>query len=401
MKRWLSVVGLGEGGFDDLPAVGRELIAEAEVLVGSQRHLDLVPDAGAQRLTWASPLQKTVEDIKRCRSRRVCVLATGDPMDFGIGTKLARQLPISEMLIVPSPSAFSLAAARMGWSRPDCSCLTVHSRPIEMIHPFVQPYARLLILSNDGGSPAQIASLLRERGFGPSRLSVFEHMGGGRERRVDGTAENWTDTSIADLNTVAVVCHPADGVQMLSRSPGLPDDVFRHDGQLTKREVRAMTLAALRPGPGQRLWDVGAGCGSIGIEWLRMEPYAAAIAIESNEDRVAYIRENAVALGAPTLSVVCGEAPAVLSGLEPPDAVFVGGGLTTANLIETCWQSLKSGGRLVANAVTVEGEQRLAEWHGTKGGALRRIAVTRAAPSGRFEVWQALVPVTQWEIIKS
>lgn len=400
MTPWLAIVGMGEDGLDGVAPLGRALIDRAEVLIGGARHLAMVPDDGRERLAWPSPLSALVEDIVARRGTRVCVLATGDPMHFGIGVTMARRVPHEEMTIVPAPSAFSLACARLGWSRADVETLTLHGRPVELLHPFVQPDARLLLLSDDRTTPAQVAALLAARGYGASRMTVLAHMGGPQERRVEGRAEDWAHDDIADLNTVAVECVTGPEAALLTHTPGLPDDAFRHDGQMTKREVRAMTLAALAPVPGQLLWDVGAGCGSVAIEWLRSDRRMRAIAVERNEDRVALIAANASALGTPTLEVVTGAAPEALKDLPTPDAVFVGGGLSAPGLIETCWRALAPGGRLVANAVTLEGEAVLAAFQAEAGGGLTRIAVARAEAVGPYRGWRPLMPVTQLRAMK-
>lgn len=400
MTPWLAIVGMGEDGLDGVAPLGRALIDRAEVLIGGARHLAMVPDDGRERLAWPSPLSALVEDIVARRGTRVCVLATGDPMHYGIGVTMARRVPHEEMTIVPAPSAFSLACARLGWSRADVETLTLHGRPVELLHPFVQPDARLLLLSDDRTTPAQVAALLAARGYGASRMTVLAHMGGPQERRVEGRAEDWAHDDIADLNTVAVECVAGPEAALLPHTPGLPDDAFRHDGQMTKREVRAMTLAALAPVPGQLLWDVGAGCGSVAIEWLRSDRRMRAIAVERNEDRVALIAANASALGTPTLEVVTGAAPEALKDLPAPDAVFVGGGLSAPGLVETCWRALAPGGRLVANAVTLEGEAVLAAFQTEAGGELARIAVARAEAVGPYRGWRPLMPVTQLRAMK-
>jgi precorrin-6Y C5,15-methyltransferase (decarboxylating) len=401
MNRWLSIVGLSEGGWTELPELGRSLVEAAELIVGGERHLAMLPDhiRGA-RLTWATPLSATVGDILERRGRPVAVLATGDPMHFGIGVTLARDVRMNEIIMLPTASAFSLAAARLGWPIAGCECLTLHGRPLAGMAGFLAPGARLLLLSHDGSTPAQVAADLTRLGWGPSRVVALEHMGGTRERMVDATAEHWSADMLADLNTLAVECRPGPMAVSRPRLPGLPDDSFTHDGQLTKREVRATTLAALAPLPGERLWDVGAGCGSIAIEWLRAGRQLGAVAIESDAQRRQFIAENATALGVPELKIVAGTAPGALDDLPAPDAVFIGGGLTTAGLVERCWEALPAGGRLVANVVTVEGEARLAKWHGQLGGSLTRIAVSRAEPVGPFLGWRPLMPVTQWTVVK-
>ena len=399
--RWLSVVGLGDGGLDDLSPRARVLVDGAEVLVGGARHLAMVGDDGRQRIPWRAPLLDVVADIQALKGRPVCVLATGDPMFFGIGVTLVRHVPLSEMTIMPAPSAFSLVSARLGWPLAEVETMSLHGRPLERLNAHLQPGARLLLLSEDGKTPGKVAKALAAGGFGSSRMWVFEHLDGTRERLVEGTAAAWRGRKIADLNTIAVACVADAGITPLARVPGLPDDAFAHDGQITKREVRAATLAALVPLPGQLLWDVGAGSGAIAIEWMRAAPGARAVAIERHEKRVRHIATNAVRLGVPELETVAGEAPAALEGLARPDAVFIGGGAGDDDaLFRRCWRALPSGGRLVANIVTLEGEAAVLRWRRKIGGDLVRIAVSRAGPVGRFTSWRPLRAVTQFSKTK-
>jgi precorrin-6Y C5,15-methyltransferase (decarboxylating) len=400
MTPWLSVIGIGEDGLDALSPAARALIGAAELLVGGERHLAMVPSAAAERLTWERPLARTVERIRASAGKRVTVLASGDPLCYGIGVTLARHFGPDEMVMIPAPGAVSLAAARLGWPVAEIEVVTLHGRPIQLLSAFLRPGARLVLLSENGDTPRAIARFLTEHGFGPSRMTVLEHLGGSAERRIDGIAAEWRAEGIADLNTIALEAEAAPGARWLARVPGLPDDAFRHDGKLTKRELRAVSLARLAPQPRGLLWDVGAGSGAIAIEWLRAEPMAAAVAIESDDGRVARIAENAAALGVPRLEIVHGSAPAALAGLGAPDAVFVGGGLTVAGLAEECWARLKPGGRVVANAVTLEGEARLLALHAGLGGSLTRIAVQRADKVGGFAAWRPLMPVTQWAAVK-
>lgn len=400
MSRWLTIIGLGEDGLEGLTPAARNLIERAETLVGGERHLAKVPNGTAERLAWASPLKLTIDEILRRRERRVVVLATGDPLWFGIGVTLLRAVPAEETRIVPGVSAFALACARLGWPLAEVECLTLHGRSFAFLNGVVAPGARLLLLSHDGGTPMAVAKALTALGYGPSRLTVLEHMGSADERHLTGIAESWAARETLALNTIAVECIPGSDAVVRARAPGLPDDAFRHDGQLTKREVRAATIAALAPTPGQLLWDVGAGCGSVAIEWLRSHRTLAAIAVEREAGRCAMINENAAALGVPHLELVEGVAPAALGELPPPDAVFIGGGLTTAGLVERCWQALKPRGRLVANAVTVEGEARLFALRAEFGGELTRIAISRAEPIGPYTGWRPQMPVTQFATTK-
>lgn len=399
--KWLSVVGVGDDGLAGLSAAARCLVDRAEVLVGGRRHLDKVPVDGRLRLPWPKPFGIMAERLSEFKGRRVCVLATGDPCCHGVGALLARCFPAEELHIVPAPSAFSLACARLGWSLPQVDTLSVHGKPLTRLHPFIQPDTRLLLLSENGSTPAQVARLLRGRGFGPSVISVLSHLGGETESMVRYRADDWPSTAeMPDLNTVAIECKLSTAGKALSRTPGLPDDSYEHDGQLTKREVRAVTLASLAPGPGQHLWDIGAGCGSIAIEWMRHDPRCRASAIESNPGRVAMIARNASNLGTPDLQIVNGEAPQALRDLAPPDAIFVGGGTSQAGLLEACWDGLKAGGRLIANAVSLEGEAVLGQWHSTMGGSLIRLGVDHAHAVGRFRAWKPARPVTQLTLLK-
>lgn len=392
---WITVVGLGEEGLKGLAPRARAAIDAAEVLIGGERHLALVPTAGVERLTWRTPLKDTMADIAGRRGKRVVVLASGDPMWFGVGVTLARHFCAEEMAILPVPGAFSLAAARLGWSLADASTITLHGRRIEHLHANLAPGWRVLILSEDGDTPRQVASLLAARGYGDSPITVLEHLGGPAERRIDATAKSWNAARAADLNTIAVTCIADADAVATPRTAGLADDLFQHDGQITKREVRAATIAQLMPQPGQVLWDVGAGCGSVAIEWMRAAPNAMSFAVERDAGRCAFIERNAAFLGVPRLRVVQGAAPAALQDLPRPDAVFIGGGIGEKSLAEQCWARLAPGGRLVANVVTVEGEATLARLHGRHGGTLTRIAVSRAEPVGGLLGWRPLMPVTQ------
>ncbi|WLG51531.1 precorrin-6y C5,15-methyltransferase (decarboxylating) subunit CbiE [Pseudomonas sp. FP1742] len=399
MSPWLTVVGIGEDGFKGLGKNARRALLGASRIFGGQRQLDLLPVCiRGERQLWPSPF--SLEPLLALRGEPVCVLASGDPMFFGVGASLARQLPGAEMLILPAPSSVSLAAARLGWPLQDVVTLSVVARPVAALNAHLFSGVRLLVLSNDGQSPAAIAALLRERGFGPSRLTVLEHLGGEAERRIEGAANDWSDPAIADLNLIAIECIAETNTPRLSRLAGLPDSAFQHDGQLTKRDVRAITLARLAPIPGELLWDVGAGSGSIGIEWMRAHPSCRALAIEADEGRQSLIEHNRDALGVPGLQLIRGSAPRALNGLERPDAIFIGGGVTREGVLDTCWAQLKPGGRLIANAVTLQSEVTLMAWRERHGGELTRIHVAQAQPLGEFDTWRHALPITLLDVTK-
>lgn len=392
---WLHVVGIGDGGLASLSASARAVVEAGEVLVGGARHLAMVRDHPGERMPWRCPLEATLDDLEALRGRRVVVLASGDPMWFGVGELLVRRFDPSELRVLPAPSAFSLVCARLGWSLAEVACLSAHSRPLANVRRHIAPGARLVVLSRDGATPDALARMLVEQGFGRSRLSVFEHLDGQAERRLDGTAADWQPRRCAALNTVAIECITDSDPVLGSRAPGLTDAAFESDGLITKREVRAATLARLAPLPGQRLWDIGAGSGAIAIEWLRAAEGAAAIAVEQDAARCAAIARNAERLGTPELEIVHDRAPDCLAGLPAPDAVFIGGGVGDPALLEAGWRALRPGGRLIANVVTVEGERRLLEWQTQRGGELLRIEVARLEPLGSYHTWRRALPVTQ------
>jgi precorrin-6Y C5,15-methyltransferase (decarboxylating) len=399
MVPWLTVVGIGEDGFFGLGRAARRALLEAAIVIGGERHLAMLPARiRARREPWPKPFD--VAPIAAYEGTPVCVLASGDPMLFGVGATLARAFPPAQMRVIPGPSSLSFAAARLGWPLQDVTAVSLVGRPLATLNAYVREGTRVLVLSRDGTSPLEIAALLNERGFGPTPMTVFEHLGGPRERRIDARAETWRDEAVGPLNIVALECRTHGG-HALPLTSGLPDGAFLNDGQLTKRDVRAVTLARLAPAPGAMLWDVGAGCGSIGIEWMRAHPACRAIAIESNPQRQAFIAHNRDALGVPGLQLVEGRAPDALSGLPTPDAIFIGGGVTAAGVLDACWSSLREGGRLVANAVTLQGEAELVQWRNRHGGTLTRIAVSEAQPLGGFDAWRAALPITLYETTKA
>ena len=399
MLPWLTVIGIGEDGFTGLGKQARRALLGASRIVGAPRQLALLPHClSAVREQWPSPF--SLAPILERQGEAVCVLASGDPMLFGVGASLARQVPAEQMLTLSAPSSASLAAARMGWALQDCVLLSVVARPLAALNAQLANGVRLLVLSNDGGSPAAIAALLREGGFGSSLMTVLERLGGPEERHLQGHAGGWPHERCADLNLVAIDCRASVTAPRRSRLAGLADDAFRHDGQLTKRDIRAVTLARLAPQPGELLWDVGAGCGSIGIEWMRAHPSCRALAIEADEGRQAFIEHNRDALGVPGLQLVRGRAPDALQGLEAPDAIFIGGGVTRAGVFEACWAALKPGGRLIANAVTLQSEATLMHWRAQCGGDLTRLHIAQAQPLGEFDTWRQALPITLLDLSK-
>jgi precorrin-6B C5,15-methyltransferase / cobalt-precorrin-6B C5,C15-methyltransferase len=397
----VTVVGVGDDGWQGLTEEARAVLRAAPLIAGSARHLGLVPDLPGRRVQLPSPLLPLLDDLVAANPG-LCLLASGDPMLHGLGATLARRLGPARVRVLPAVSSVALACARLGWAEHEVDVVSTVSSPAEVVLPAVQPGARVLVLSRDGKTPGVLAALLAGRGWGETQLTVLEHLGG-RAERVLGPqpARSVGAGPFADLSVVALACQADAGATVLARVPGLPDTAYESDGQLTRREARALALAALVPGPGQLLWDVGAGSGSVGIEWMRADPRSRAVAVEARADRGERIRRNAAALGVPGIEVVCGAAPAALSGLSPPDAVFVGGGLTTAGVLEACWQRLAPGGRLVAHAVTVESEALLHDWRRAVGGQLVKLAVSYASPLGGFTTWRPALPVTQWQVIRS
>jgi precorrin-6B C5,15-methyltransferase / cobalt-precorrin-6B C5,C15-methyltransferase len=387
---------MGEDGPDGMSPVARGLISSAEIVFGGRRHLALAaPLIRGITRPWPSPFDSAVAAVLAERGRQVCVLASGDPFMHGVGAVLARHVEPHETVVIPAPSAFSLAAARLGWPLPNTTLLSLHAREVDLVRPHLHPGARVLALTSDASDPAVLARLLAEIGFGASRLTVLEALGGPRERIRSTAAADFALGGVDDLNVVAIEVAAAPGARIIARAPGLANALFEHDGQITKREIRAVTLSALAPRRGDLLWDVGAGAGSVAIEWMLADPSLRAVAIERRSDRAARIRRNAAAFGVPGLVVVEGEAPTALTGLARPDAVFIGGG-ASPDVIDRAITALGAGGRLVVNAVTVETEALLIARHAAHGGDLARIAVTRAEPVGGKTAWRPALPVTQW-----
>lgn len=396
-QRWLSIVGIGEDGVDGISAGATDLIENAEIVFGGVRHLALAaPLIRGEPRPWPSPFSRATDEVLALRGQHVCVLASGDPFFYGVGATLAAHVPPEETQVVPAPSAFSLAAARLGWAIPEITLISVHGRALDRVRPHLHPNAQILALTSDAEGPAALACLLTEIGFGASRLTVLEALGGGHERIRKAHAKDFDLTGIAALNTVAIEVVATPGARILCYAPGLDDGLFEHDGQITKREIRAMTISSLAPKRGELLWDVGAGSGSVAIEWMLADCSLRAIAVEADPARAARIARNAMAFGVPELEVVQGTAPEALVELSSPQAIFVGGGGSRPGVLQTCIDALKPGGRLVVNAVTLETESELIARHAALGGDLTRISVSRADPVGSKTGWRAAMPVTQW-----
>jgi precorrin-6Y C5,15-methyltransferase (decarboxylating) len=438
MSLWLHIIGVGEGGVSELPPALREHVAEAFTVFGPQRllatvgastpdvevHPELVQQRSLQAVArallyvddeditfveedlsrvlieWQPPIENMINQILPLRGSPTVILATGDPMWFGIGATLASRLEPGEFAIHTHPSAFQLAAARLHWPLQNVMTLSLHGRPVETIHPHILPGNRILALTSDASTADRVADILANRGYGQSMLTALESLGGAAERVVSGVAESFADNAIGDFYVLAIDCVADASAVLLPPVPGLPDEAFISDGQLTKRDVRAATLARLAPHPGALLWDVGAGCGSIGIEWMRAARETRAIAFERDEKRLGFIADNARALGTPNLEIVAGEAVTSLAGKDAPDAIFLGGGVADEKLFEACWAALKPGGRFVANAVTLDGDAALLRRHTQHGGELTRIDIASVDSVGGHQVMRPRLPVTQWAVRK-
>jgi precorrin-6B C5,15-methyltransferase / cobalt-precorrin-6B C5,C15-methyltransferase len=399
-SKWLSIVGIGEEGVSGLGDAAKNKIRSAEIVFGGRRHLALAaPLIAGEARAWPSPFEEGIEAVVGLRGHRVCVLASGDPFLYGAGATLARRVDAAEMDVLPAPSAFSLAAARLGWPLQSTATLSLHGRAIDLIRAQLHPDRRILALTSDADGPQALAALLSGLGFGNSQLTVLEALGGTDEKVTTQKASAFSLSGINPLNLVAIEVAADPDARILPLASGLPDDLFEHDGQLTKREIRAATLSALAPRRGELLWDIGAGSGSISIEWMLADPSMRAIAIEADPERAARIGRNARTCGVPGLEIVEGKAPAALAGLARPDAVFLGGG-GDDDVLAVAVEALTPDGRLVANAVTLETEALLLAEYAKRGGDLIRIAISRAAPLGSMAGWRPAMPVTQWSWVK-
>ena len=396
----MDVVGIGAGGWDSLGPEERALVSSAARVYGSRRQLELLPPVpGQQRVPWPSPLRPALHDLLAGhQDSGAVVLASGDPMLAGLGTTLVEEFGAAAVRVHPGVSSVALARARMGWSAETVDVVRLTESGPDAVRRFLAPGRRLIVLSRDRDSPAALAEVLSDAGFGSSAMVLLADLGGADERRWEGLARGWGGPA-PDLNLVCVTCVAEEASGLWSIAPGLPDDAYEHDGQLTKRDVRAAALAHLMPVPGQLLWDVGAGAGSVGIEWMRAHPRCRAIAVERDEARAARIRTNAARLGVPELLVVRASAPAALDDLPAPDAVFVGGG-ATRDTLELAWDALNGGGRLVVHAVTHETELVVSDLYRRIGGQLTRISVESMAPIGSYSGWKPARAVVQWSAQK-
>ncbi len=397
---WLSIIGLGEDGLDGLSAAARNKLSQAELIAGGRRHLALVAALGTPTLEWETPFAASIPKLLKHRGKRVVALCSGDPFWYGAGSVFADAVPPEETIAIPVPSTFAWAAARLRWRLEDTITLGLHSRPMELLRPHLWAGARLIVLARDGTAPAQLATYLNQIGFGPSRLTILEALGGPRERIRVATAADFAMDDIGSPVAVAIEAIAKPDAIVLPSVAGLPDEWFENDGQLTKREIRAVTLSTLAPRGGELLWDIGAGSGAIGIEWLLAHPANRAVGIEGREDRLTTARANAQSLGVPHFDLRLGTAPEALKDLPTPDAVFVGGGASRDGVLDTIWQALPRGGRLVVNSVTLETEAILIAWHARHGGSLLRLSIERAGAVGGLTGWRAAMPVVQWSVTK-
>jgi precorrin-6Y C5,15-methyltransferase (decarboxylating) len=400
-QRWLAVIGIGEDGIDGLSPTACALIQNAKLVIGGKRHLALADGLPrAERKCWTSPIIESIPEILKYRGEPVAVLASGDPYCYGIGAVLSAHIPSSEIIAIPAPSSLSLACAKLGWALDDTATLSLCGRPLETLAPLLQPKRCLLVLSADATTPASVARYLTAHGFGPSMLHVLEALGGERERIRSTGAESYGFNDVDPLNLIAIEIEAGADARIIPLAAGLPDEMFEHDGQLTKREIRAVTLSSLSPRGGELLWDIGCGSGSVAIEWLLRHPSNRAIGIERDGARAARAARNAAELGVPRLEIVTGAAPDALASLPSPDAVFIGGGGCDALMVDKAWNALKPGGRLVVNAITLETEKTALAAQAKFGGTLTRLSLERLDAVGSKQAFRPAMTVTQWSVVK-
>lgn len=392
------VVGIGADGWDGLGRVARDALGGASVIYGSARQLDLLPDEliAARTVAWSSPMSRHLAELLDDDPLTdIHILASGDPMFHGVGATIVREVGAERVRVIPTVSSASLACARLGWDLSDVEILTAVNRDADEIIGHLTDGRDLLVLSRDETTPATVAEILRDNDFGWSAVTVLEQLGGPAERMVHGVARTWAEPPGDRLNIVAVSCvGPAR-----STAAGRPDTDYANDGQLTKQPIRALTVSALAPAHRELLWDIGSGSGSVAIEWLRTIPTGYAIAFESDSGRAATLLDNARRHGVAGRLTIRGAAPEACVDAPVPDTAFIGGGMT-AELLETVWSALPAGGRLVANAVTLENQQLVSEWYVREGGSLRRYGVETAAPLGTMTTWRPSLPIVQWAAVK-
>ncbi|PZX39562.1 precorrin-6Y C5,15-methyltransferase (decarboxylating) [Roseinatronobacter thiooxidans] len=394
---WLTIIGLGEDGLNGLSDASREALAQAALVMGAARHLALLPDLPCEVVEWPVPFADGIALLLAQRGRRVVMLASGDPFWFGAGSSVARHLARQEWRALPAPSSFSQVAAALGWPLEQVTCLGLHAAPLSRLRPHLAQGARVLVLVRDGAAVGEVAGYLTGLGFGTSTLHVMEALGGPRERLRSMQAGDYSFSDVC--HPVAVALEVAGAGRALPVVAGRADGFFDHDGQITKQAVRALSLAALAPVPGELLWDIGLGSGSVSIEWLLAHPRLEAIGFEADPVRAARALRNAASLGVDRLRVVEARAPAGLEGQPLPDAVFIGGGLSDG-LLRDLWRILPQGVRVVANAVTLDSEALLAQWHAQAGGTLTRLELSEATPLGRKRGWRAAYPIVQWRVVR-
>jgi precorrin-6B C5,15-methyltransferase / cobalt-precorrin-6B C5,C15-methyltransferase len=394
---WLTLIGLGEDGPNGLSRASREALEYAQIVMGATRHLALLPDLAVKTIEWPVPYADGVAQLLALKGQNVVVLASGDPFWFGAGSVLTAHLKPHEWRAFPGVSTFSLAASRLGWPLEKTICLGLHARPFAHLRQHLSPGEHAMVLLRDGDAVTSLAAWLTLQGFGDSQLHVLEALGGPRERI---RSTNAVDMSLSDVaHPVCVGIKVLGNGVVLPLASGRPDDLFANDGQISKRPVRALTLSALAPRPGEHLWDIGSGSGSIAIEWLLAHPNMTATAIEADPTRADRIGSNAAALGVERLDVITGTAPKALTGLPRPDAVFIGGGLSS-EMLDELWELIPTGTRVVANAVTLESEALLSQWHQSHGGDLMRIELANAAPLGAKRGWKSSFPIVQWSVTR-